>query len=586
MAMTTSHETASPTVTAIGAAAILAVPVVLAGCGAGGGGGGGDASPGPAILITSIAISVAADDPAAAIQVDTVPVDGSGTAAFGLDGGSRATSRPRDPVDPAVEGAYEFAIAASSPAGTANATVAVTINPPADQALPAGDERVLRTRHLFARAGFGASEADLLTWLNVPYATVVERTVSLPGYAFTEQDQPDAATFRVLTWQEVSRLSTSEQQAHNDAKGRSLTRLYEWWWREMVRTRQPLLERMALFWSGLLVVSGSDIFEPQPVWGYLDVLRRNALGSFRDLIHAIARDPAMVRFLNSDSNVKGRPNENFARELMELFTLGEGHVYTEQDVVEVAKCFTGWGITDRSAFMYYQDRHEPGAKTVFGQTISFPDDDPEQVRKDGEAVIDLILAQDRVAVHVCERLWDEFIGGTRDDGTIAGWADIFRGAERDYDIRRVLQAVFLDPAFTDAAARGAMLRSPVELHVAIHRGLGVEPEAYDGVYWQASEEEQALLAPPNVRGWVGGMSWISSRSLLVRRTHMQWLGWELYNDNRQKVPERLDPVIETILFATPAVNRAAIDAAAAEAPWDPRGERIRRQLVDPALNCK
>ncbi len=226
----------------------------------------------------------------------------------------------------------------------------------------------------------------------------------------------------------------------------------------------------------------------------------------------------------------------------------------------------------------------PGAKTVLGSVISISDADPEQVRKDGEAVLDRILQESRVAVFICEKLWDEFVGGTRDDGVIAGWATTFRGAG-DYDIRRVLKAIFTSAAFTAAGNRGNMIRSPVEYAAAVFRSTGLEPEDYLGYYWRASQEDQSLLNPPNVRGWVGGLQWISAKTLLERRTHMTWTGWEFYNDRHQKVPERLDGVLELLWFATPVVQRAYVDNAVA-ITWDPRGERIRRLLVDPALNCK
>ncbi|MBN8526302.1 MAG: DUF1800 domain-containing protein [Planctomycetes bacterium] len=575
--------------TVLACATLAAVPLVLSACGGGGGGGGGDgdgdepAPLGPAITFTGLTIAVTTST-AAAVHIDAVAADAEGAAAFRLDGGSGTVSRPRDPGHRQAESLYEFAISAEGGMGSATGTCVVRINPAPEDILSESDARVLSLRHLFNRMSFGVGEEELGRWLNVPYAEAVQRIVDAADPSQTTQRPPSAATFHVLTWTEYDRLSPAEQQAYGDSKGDAISGIYAWWWREIIRTRQPLLEKMALFWHNLLVVAASDVFEPRAMWGYLDLLRSNALGSYRDLILAIARDPAMVMFLDSNSNVKGRPNENFARELLELFTLGEGHVYGEADVVEVAKCFTGWGITDRQVFVLRQDRHEPGAKTVLGSTISFADDDPEQVRKDGEAVIERVLQESRVAVFICEKLWDEFVGGARDDGMIAGWADTFRGSG-DYDIRRVLKDIFTSSAFTAAGNRGNMIRSPVEYAAAIFRATGLQPGRYIDYYWRASQEDQALLNPPNVRGWVGGLQWISAKTLLERRTHMAWTGWEFYNHGSQKVPERLDGVLELLWFATPVAQRAYVDDAVL-ITWDPRGERIRRLLTDPALNCK
>jgi uncharacterized protein (DUF1800 family) len=575
--------TATDTAGLAGLAALAAIPLVLAGCGGGGGGDTPSTDLGPALVFTAIAVT-ATTSAAATVTVDTVAADTDGRAVFSLNGRSAASSRPRDPGHRTTETTYDFAIAASSGADSASAACFVVINPAPERVLPAADERVLSLKHLLNRMAFGVSEEDLSRWLNVPYATAVQRLVDEADLTRTTQSPPAAARFHVLTWSEQQALSSAERQAYGDSKSPAISGVYAWWLKEIMVSPQPLLERMALFWHNLLVVSVGDVFEPLAAWQYLDLIRTHALGSYRDLLHGIAKDPAMVMFLDSNSNVKGRPNENFARELLELFTLGEGHVYTEADVVEVAKCFTGWGITDRQEFTLRQNRHELGSKTVLGTVISNADSDPEQVRLDGEAVLDRVLAEDRVAVFICEKLWDEFIGGTRDDGVIAGWADVFRGAG-DYDVRRVLKTVFTSSAFTSAGNRGNMIRSPIEFITAVFRSTGLEPADYPGYHWRAGQEDQSLLNPPNVRGWVGGLQWISAKSLLERRTHMRWTGGELYNGGSQKVPQRLDNALELLWFATPVVQRTYVDQSTT-VTWDPRGERIRRLLVDPALNCK
>lgn len=564
-------------------AGAIVLPLVLSGCGGGGGGDeSGGASTPPALTFTAIAIQVAVDNSTAAVSVDSVPTDGSRMARFALNNSSGLSARASDPGSKNAVAVYPFTATAVE-GNTATSTCYVVINPALKRSLPPANATVLQLKHLFNRLGFGATETELVRFRHMPYSTVVDTLIDEATIADTTQQNPAAATFQVMTWQEFNLLSIAAQNAHNATKGDLLTQVYAWWWREMIRTRHPILERMALFWHNLLVVIASDIFEPKTVWTYLTLLRTHALGSYRDLIHGIARDPAMALFLDSNSNRKGRPNENFARELLELFTLGEGQVYTEEDVVETAKCFTGWHVTDRHAFIFRQEQHETGTKTVLGLTIDHPAN-AEQVRLDGEAVLDRVLAQNRVAIFICERLWDEFIGGTRDAGIIASWATTFRNG--DYEIKPVLKAILKHNAFTTAANRGNMLRSPVELHVALFRTVGVEPNDFASHHWQAAQEDQQLLSPPNVRGWIGGRTWVDAKTLLERRKHMQWLGWEFHNSNQQKVPARFDEVLETLWFATPIFDPAKVTSEMAAQPWDPRGARIRTLLLDPALHCK
>jgi uncharacterized protein (DUF1800 family) len=577
------HDTGTGQIAA--AVAVAGGALLLAGCGGGGGGNSGPGATPPALTFTGISVA-ATTSTAATITIANVAADVSGAVRFALPSGTGASTRSADPGHRQAEIDYAFAVNATAGISSATADVHVVLNPAPDRVITGAPAQTIR--HLFNRISFGVSEEDLGRWQHIPYATAVHRIIDETTYELTSQAKPAAASYRPLTWRAYSNLSPAAQEAYNSRKGNLIDEITRWWLREIVISRQALLERMALFWHNLLVTSVSEFFEPRASWDYLDLLRRHALGSFRDLIHGIARDPAMVMYLDSTSNVAGSPNENFARELMELFTLGENQVYTEQDVVEVAKCFTGWGLDDSDArnqdFRYWQDRHEPGQKTVLGTTINTSDADPEQVRKDGEAVINTILAQNRVAVYLCEKLWDEFIGGTRDTSAIAVWAGILRTG--NYQIRPVLKAIFTHTAFTNTSAHGNMVRSPIELIGALFRAVNLEPDDYTSYFWRASEEDQRLLSPPNVRGWVGGLDWISTSSLMERRTHLSWTNWELHNSGNHKIPERLDDFLEMVWFATPPADSVYIAAAAADVPWNPRGERIRRLLLDPAINCK
>ena len=555
---------------ALALAALAAVPVVLAGCGGGSAAGAPAAASVPAAnVFTAVTVRVTADQ-AATVRVnatadqDGVTADNAGSVRFAIS----------DPgvAGPTRELPYVAVVTATASASTAQRDFHVSINPDPAAALAANPAAFLRVRHFLTRAGFGASLGDTVRWMKVPYATMVDRIVD--GTRATGQlPEPDWRDEPNPTWQEVAAMTLAQREALNQQTSTRLSAVQGDWLREMVAGDSPLTERMTLFWHNHFVTTSSDIFIAQTTWQYLALLRTHATGSFRALTHAMAKNPAMIMFLNSDSNVKGKPNENFARELLELFTLGEGQVYTEADVVAVAKCFTGYGLTNRQLWQFTQAKHEPGSKTVLGTAI----DNGSNGEQDGDDAIDVILAQDRCARFIVEKLWADFIGGTPDSGTVATWAAAFKSG--NYQIKPLLKTLFKSTWFTDPAQRGRMLRSPIELHAGLYRSLGVEPTNYPGEVWQASQEDQHLLNPPNVRGWVGGMAWINAKSLLERRIHLEWMGYGVYN----RVNPLLDGVLDQLALAAPPYDTAAL--AATPPSWDPR-RRIRTLLVDPAIHLR
>jgi uncharacterized protein (DUF1800 family) len=235
------------------------------------------------------------------------------------------------------------------------------------------------------------------------------------------------------------------------------------------------------------------------------LLRRHAFGRFGDLLHAVARDPAMVVYLDNVSNRNDEPNENFAREVMELFTLGEGH-YTERDVKEAARAFTGWAIDRRTGeFRFYPRRHDDGEKTVLGR----------RGRLDGDDVLEVLLAQPATAEFVTAKLWREFVAPDPDPVEIRRLAGIFRDSR--CDIRVLLRAMLTSDAFYAASHRAVLVKSPVEFVVGSLRQLDIHPADLRPAALVVRRLGQDLFAPPNVRGWPGGDSWINSSTLLARR---------------------------------------------------------------------
>ena len=287
--------------------------------------------------------------------------------------------------------------------------------------------------------------------------------------------------------------------------------LQSWWLTEMLVTPSPLTEKMTLFWHNHFVSSQQKVRSPQLMYGQNVLLRRHALGNFGALLHAIARDPAMVIYLDSASNRKGQPNENFAREVMELFTLGEGH-YSESDVKEAARAFTGWSVEpDRGVFVFRPRAHDDGVKTVLGRTGNL----------DGDAVLDILLAQPQTAELIATKLWREFVSPDPDPGEVRRIARVLR--ESGYEIRPALRALLTSDAFYAPGSRAALIKSPVELVVGTLRQFNFSTGEPLPFVLGVSLLGQNLFAPPNVKGWPGGEMWINSTTLLGRKAFLDRL---------------------------------------------------------------
>lgn len=274
-----------------------------------------------------------------------------------------------------------------------------------------------------------------------------------------------------------------------------------WWVERMLEGRNPLRERMVLFWHGFFVSGMREVKSSYEMIRQNEFFRANATGNYADLLYGIARDAAMLEYLDNDSNRKGQPNENFARELMELFSLGEGH-YTEKDIQEAARAFTGW--TDkRGDFRFDWRRHDFGYKNVLGVSG----------RLDGDDVIEILLNQDACAQHVAGKLIAYFEGRAAEGERLTEYADFLRANE--YDLRSFLERLFLDPSFYRPEVRGTRVSSPIDYLVGSARRIGVEPPAR-AIVVGAGLLGEKLFEPPNVKGWPGGMAWITTSSLMQR----------------------------------------------------------------------
>ncbi len=300
--------------------------------------------------------------------------------------------------------------------------------------------------------------------------------------------------------------------------------LRAWWLGEMIATAAPLREVMTLFWHGHFTSAAGKVIIAQALYQQNDTLRRHALGNFRKLLGAITLDPAMMIYLDLEDSDKARANENYARELYELFTVGIGQ-YTEKDIKETARALTGWTLdapkgTPRKGTTapgtprffaragllpaFLPERHDDGTKTVFGQTGRFG----------LQEVLDLVVRQEALARFLSAKLI-AFFGVVDPEGTLRErLAKAFR--DGGYEIRPVLKLLFTAPEFYSLASRGSQIKSPVRLLVGAARQLRAEVQATAALAQLTAAMGQNLFDPPNVKGWPGDRAWISAGTLAVR----------------------------------------------------------------------
>jgi len=358
-------------------------------------------------------------------------------------------------------------------------------------------------RHFLTRTGFGASPAEIEAYANLTRAQAVERL--LAGTHTQAVTAPPAWAAEPFHFQPLAGLTREERMQLQRERRRKGLELRTWWLEEMRVTPSPFTERMTLFWHNHFVVSDAKVRFPQLVQRRNALIREHALGNFATLLHEASRDPAMVIYLDNASNRKGQPNENFAREVMELFTLGEGH-YTEQDVKEAARAFTGWSFdAPRGEFVLRTMQHDDGAKTLLGQTGDFSGDD----------VLRILLAHPRTAEHIVEKLWREFVSPAPDRAQVERVARRFR--DSGYDTPTALRALLESDAFYAPENRASLVKSPVDLVIGTLRQFHFSTGEMLPFAFTTNQLGQNLFAPPNVKGWPGGEAWINSHTLLARK---------------------------------------------------------------------
>jgi len=356
--------------------------------------------------------------------------------------------------------------------------------------------------HLLNRAGFGARPPEIDAAVAAGLAATVQKLLEPP----LDWEMPAYELIDEPTKKELEGLPTDEQnRLKRDARERDRRQLLEntgWWFGRMRASDAPLLEKMTLFWHGVFTTSIEETKRGYLVLQQHEFLRRNALGSYADLLRGIVRDPAMLVYLDNQVNRKGSPNENLARELMELFSLGEGN-YTEEDVKEAARALTGRGVDRAGRYEFRARQHDDGAKTVLGATGKL----------DGDQLVEVLLAQEACPKWIARRLLTWFEGVEPEKARLAEYAGFLR--KNEFRIQPFLQKLFTDPRFYRDEIVGARVLSPIEYMVGTARRLNVEaPPAVLGA--GAALLGQRVFSPPSVKGWDEGHAWISTSSFMQR----------------------------------------------------------------------
>lgn len=347
-----------------------------------------------------------------------------------------------------------------------------------------------RVAHLLRRAGFGGDYSQIEELLKLGPDRAIDRLLNFDPEALTRFEQ------------QVTDLK-ADLGERDDIKA--------WWIYRIYYSPAPLQEKMTLFWHNHFATSMQKVRAPELMVQQNDLFRKHALGNFQRLVLEVSKDPAMIQWLDNSNNLKGKPNENYARELMELFTIGIGH-YTEQDIKEAARAFTGWQM-DFTGFYFNPEQHDFGEKSFMGQTGPF----------NGGDIIRIIMQQPAASEFIARKLFQFLAYDSPDDATVKELASILVTSR--YEIRPLVEKILRSRAFFSEKSMQAQIKSPVEFVVGTPKVLELDLDARTAklLARAAAQMGQNLFEPPSVKGWDGGRAWINTATLLNRQNFIQQL---------------------------------------------------------------
>ena len=433
-----------------------------------------------------------------------------------------------------------------------------------------------QARHLLWRAGFGGTPQQIQTLASWGPEKAVDYMLGVEKVAFEnpKADLFDKGIMRPPSEEDRMAYRMAQRSQDEDAVAkfrkmrmdaeradrRQIVDIQKWWLKRMIETPRPLEEKMVLFWHGHFATNYRTIENSYHMFLQNEMFRRNALGNFGDLLFAIIRDPAMISYLDNNDSRKGKANENLAREIMELFSLGVGN-YTEKDIKEGARALTGYTFSD-DVFVFQKNNHDDGKKTIFGKTAAM----------DGDDFVRAILEQRAASMFVVRKLYSYFakelppLERLPDSELDQPTASVLNGLSQTflaarYDLKPVLRKLFLSEHFYATSLMNEQIKSPVQLVVGAMRSLNTPARDLSILNDALDLMGQNLFFPPSVKGWEGGRSWINTSTMFVRQNIMAYL-------LTGKKPQGYDPTADTQKFdPQPLLEELAkADAAAATDP--------------------
>lgn len=381
---------------------------------------------------------------------------------------------------------------------------------------------LLNNKHLLWRAGFGPGINQLEDLHKKDIKSLMNDLFKEETFLYVNYDTPDIAeTGDYMMNDQTPAEKKKEMQRISRQQNEKLNLNFL---DKMVNSKEQMREKMAFFWHGHFA---SRVVNPKFNRQILNVIRKNALENFKDLLFEVSQAPAMLNFLNNQQNKKDHPNENFAREVMELFTMGRGN-YTEKDIREGARAFTGWGSDKEGNFKERKNLHDEGAKTFLGKTGNFT----------GTDVLNIILEQKATAKFITTKIYKFFVNENVDENVVKSLSESFY--QSGYDIKKLMMDIFSSSWFYDKKNIGNRIKSPIELMAGIMRSLPMNIQNPENLIVYQKLLGQMLLYPPNVSGWPNGKSWIDSSTLMLRLQIPQiWSGLRPL-DYRPKEDDDLD----------------------------------------------
>ena len=432
----------------------------------------------------------------------------------------------------------------------------------------------LKNQHLLWRAGFGPMAeniADLHTLSQKKlWATLVNTSAETPRKIDIAKNPLTDSAYMNSDGTPMNPANLDKDQKKmlirqykEDLKDMNIA-----WLNMMISSKAQLREKMSFFWHGHFACRSRNGFFAQEL---VNIIRENATGNFGDMLRAVSKSPAMLQFLNNQQNRKGHPNENFSREVMELFTLGRGN-YTEKDVKEGARAFTGWSFDKSGTYTFREGTHDDGEKNFLGQTGNFNGDD----------ILSILLKNPQTANFITKKIYRYFVNEKTDDAKVQ-WLSA-RFYKNNYDIQKLLDDIFTADWFYESKNIGTKIKSPVELMVGIRRYLPLTFDNDDAQLLFQKVLGQILFYPPNVAGWPGGRNWIDSSTLMVRLQIPQVLSSKDSMDIRPKTDDDMNMGM-TEEKRVKLGKKAAFPTAGASADIDwPVVNKIFENIARPELS--